>query len=93
MRPAKTDRAKGAVPVGEGEAMGLSVDQPPGAIADLAVVGAVILDESEDFEIGGAGERHTMLGDVGFVFRRVELDQHECIYDMPDVVSIRLYIQ
>lgn len=62
--------------------MRLAVDQASRAIAGFAVVVSVILDEGEDFEVNRSGEGNAMLGDVDFVFRGVELDLHDCIYDL-----------
>ncbi|WEF25211.1 hypothetical protein [Paracoccus sp. S3-43] len=91
--PAKADRAKGAVPVGEGQATGHPVDYPPGAIPGFAVVVSAILDKDKDFEIGRARKRYAMPGDVECVFRGIELDPHGCIYDLRDGLSSKSYIR
>jgi hypothetical protein len=81
MGAAKADRPNPITARCEGEAAGFAINQAPGAISLLPIGETVVTHDGQHFEISGAGERNAMLGDIGFIFVRIKLNLHNCIYN------------
>jgi hypothetical protein len=83
MSPAKANRAKCRPAHREGEVKALAVDPAESAEAGFAIFVAVVHDHGggQEVELPSVRQRRAMLGDVGGVFRGVELDFHAFLVD------------
>lgn len=74
MGAAEADGAHYARAQGEGEAVSFAVQKAKRAVAGFAIGAAVINQYGLEIEVGGEGQGHAMLGDVGGVLGGVEFD-------------------
>lgn len=89
---AKADHADYVAAHGSGNADELASEATINAKARF--VEAVVVDESEWFDIGDLSKRKAMLGDVRFVLRGVKFDVHAVyVYTITRLVKQFLYIR
>ena len=80
MGPSQADHPDHAVAIRAGDATGTAINQ---TVEPTARFGEPIIRPlGRHIEIGGQGERHVVLGDIGLILSRIELDVHSnlCSY-------------
>jgi hypothetical protein len=70
---------------GKRENISLRSDKAESAVSGFAIVLAIVLQDFDRFELGGACQPDAVLGPVGSVFRRINsISISDCIYDQSD---------